>query len=685
MFLQRLAAPLPPARRTALAGGVLLAGMLLLLFNLGAFGVTSATPLDLLRGDARQVSGTPTPFPPTEAAAVRIVSPVNIRLTPGTAAGVRTVLRSGRVGEEFDIRPGTAWVEAEGYTWIPVLVDGRDAWIAQNGFLELLAPTHDFNDAFFVSPDGADANPGTQQQPWRTIQYAAANLLPGQTVFIRGGVYREGITPARSGTPDQPITFAAYPGEQPILDGGDVVARLIDLTDRRYIVFDGLALRNPYSAWAHVENSDHITFQNMVFGNDREILRASFGGLLLRYSSYNRVLNSTFDRWGYYEDGDQSGNHIWIQGNLDVGGYNLIEGNTFTYGGQGCIIVNSPYNIIRRNTFNNAWQKGLYVGWFVNPGGEPAGTEWPALHNLVEGNLFFRHGMSRYQHGGMAYEETAVGTIFRRNVIYSVAYTGMQITVFGNYAPQDYHNRWYNNTIVNNGLVRFGYAGTGIEMSNWGLGLEFHDNVFKNNIVWGNLPNADNGVIQLSLELSGDRNNPPLDGFVIAGNLFDSQRPQECATYMEASGIGYGNCSIFIDGIGDAPADWFNRNYPDHFWGNIEGDPLFAAYDPAADSFDLHLRDRSPAIDAAVPLTRALFAGSGNVIPVADAWYFHDGYDGMIAPDVIRVGDEEVTILAIDYDSNLITVDHEIVWEAGAPVNLPYSGGGPDIGAFERE
>ena len=61
----------------------------------------------------------------------------------------------------------------------------------------------------FVSPEGDDAGPGTKERPWRTIQHAADSAAPGDTIHIGAGSYNQGVSLARSGSPDQPITFLA--------------------------------------------------------------------------------------------------------------------------------------------------------------------------------------------------------------------------------------------------------------------------------------------------------------------------------------------------------------------------------------------------------------------------------------------------------------------------------------------
>ena len=71
---------------------------------------------------------------------------------------------------------------------------------------------------YYVSATGSDSNPGTSvDRPFRTIQKAASVMAPGDTCLIRGGTYRETVTP-NSGT-----TFKPYTGEGVTVSGADVV------------------------------------------------------------------------------------------------------------------------------------------------------------------------------------------------------------------------------------------------------------------------------------------------------------------------------------------------------------------------------------------------------------------------------------------------------------------------------
>jgi hypothetical protein len=99
---------------------------------------------------------------------------------------------------------------------------------------------------YYVAIDGNDSNPGTVDQPWATIQYAADTMVAGDTLFIRGGTYHQNIRTSNDGnTSDGFITFAAYEGETPIIDGKGTTGSqngFIIIND--YIRLFGLELQN---------------------------------------------------------------------------------------------------------------------------------------------------------------------------------------------------------------------------------------------------------------------------------------------------------------------------------------------------------------------------------------------------------------------------------------------------------
>ncbi|GAB4528136.1 MAG: hypothetical protein Kow0063_04050 [Anaerolineae bacterium] len=103
---------------------------------------------------------------------------------------------------------------------------------------------------YYVAPGGSDDAPGSQAQPWATFQQAADAVQPGATVCFRGGIYpAEETHLTRSGTAEATITFIAYPGESPILDGGGSAGELLILDQGvSHVRLSGFVLRG-FSVW----------------------------------------------------------------------------------------------------------------------------------------------------------------------------------------------------------------------------------------------------------------------------------------------------------------------------------------------------------------------------------------------------------------------------------------------------
>ncbi len=73
---------------------------------------------------------------------------------------------------------------------------------------------------FYVSPQGSDSAAGTISAPFRTVNFAATRLSPGDTLYLRGGTYFERVTVSVSGAAGAPIVIQGYPGETAVLDSG---------------------------------------------------------------------------------------------------------------------------------------------------------------------------------------------------------------------------------------------------------------------------------------------------------------------------------------------------------------------------------------------------------------------------------------------------------------------------------
>jgi hypothetical protein len=73
----------------------------------------------------------------------------------------------------------------------------------------------------YVATNGSDSNPGTQAAPFRTLAKALPTLRAGDTLYVRGGTYRERLkNPSiKAGTSSARITVANFPGERPVVSG----------------------------------------------------------------------------------------------------------------------------------------------------------------------------------------------------------------------------------------------------------------------------------------------------------------------------------------------------------------------------------------------------------------------------------------------------------------------------------
>lgn len=76
-----------------------------------------------------------------------------------------------------------------------------------------------------VATLGSDIAEGSEANPLRTINRAAALARAGDTVLVHGGVYREWVKPQRGGLSDQRrITYQAAPGEHVEIKGSEPVS-----------------------------------------------------------------------------------------------------------------------------------------------------------------------------------------------------------------------------------------------------------------------------------------------------------------------------------------------------------------------------------------------------------------------------------------------------------------------------
>jgi parallel beta-helix repeat protein len=185
---------------------------------------------------------------------------------------------------------------------------------------------------YYVAPTGDDSNPGTQAQPWQTIQKAADTLTAGEIVQIRAGTYNERILPQNSGTEGNPIFYLTYPGETVTIDGAgielpDDLAGLFEVAGKDYITISGL----------------HVIHAGPYADN---------AGILIHSSSHILVENIST------KDTASSGIGVWESEHVIIDG-NWVE-SAGTGGGQECITMAGSANFeVRNNTVVDCQKEGI--------------------------------------------------------------------------------------------------------------------------------------------------------------------------------------------------------------------------------------------------------------------------------------------------------------------------------------
>ncbi|MCB0213632.1 MAG: right-handed parallel beta-helix repeat-containing protein [Anaerolineae bacterium] len=257
-------------------------------------------------------------------------------------------------------------------------------------------------DTFYVDVNNGSntTGDGSAAKPWQTIQYAANQVSPGDTVLINPGTYSGGITVDISGTETGIITFKAK-GSGVIIEGSGSKNDAFFITEADYITVEGLTIQHADRAGLRISLSDHVTIRDCTFADNV--------------------------RWGVF---------------TDFSDYTLIE-NIESYGAQdehGIYISNSSdYPTIRNSRLHHNYANGIHMNGDISIGGDGIISE-----ALIEGNVIYENGTG----GGSGINMDGVtDSIIRNNLLYNNHASGISIfQIDGGSGSQN--NRILNNTII---------------------------------------------------------------------------------------------------------------------------------------------------------------------------------------------------------------------------------------------
>ncbi len=200
------------------------------------------------------------------------------------------------------------------------------------------------NGDLWVSPTGADTNPGTEASPFKTLQKAALQAAPGTTIWMMQGTHAydariviksssvntslesDTVSPAvtglvQNGTAANPIKIWATPGARPVIDfkpqkdkaGSNTTAvqraRGI-LLWAHYWHIRGLEIRNAADNCVHIAGS-YNTLENLSIhdcgDSGVQITVPEALGSDLTLGAYNKVLNcDSFRNFDAVTDGENA-------------------------------------------------------------------------------------------------------------------------------------------------------------------------------------------------------------------------------------------------------------------------------------------------------------------------------------------------------------------------------------------
>lgn len=262
---------------------------------------------------------------------------------------------------------------------------------------------------YYVAPGGDDTEPGTQARPWGTLTKALGALQPGDTLWIRGGVYVERIKniAIQPGTARAPIKVRAYPGERAVLRG------LLRLARPSYWTIDGLnvtwdkATGQPREHMVKLGDGVGWTFKNAEVWGARSyaaiLVYSTRPGEPKNWRIAHCRIHDTYpankknqDQLLYVNSG-LSGSGGVIERNLI---YNAPNGNGIKLGGPAADSGGAAGVTIRYNTIYNTKQSILVA--------------WQSRGNHIYRNLL--GGVGKVHGGVRGYQLTGPNNIARDNL-----------------------------------------------------------------------------------------------------------------------------------------------------------------------------------------------------------------------------------------------------------------------------
>ncbi len=171
---------------------------------------------------------------------------------------------------------------------------------------------------YHVSKTGNDSNPGTITEPFPSISQAAKIAVPGDTITVHAGTYRELVNPARGGKNDaERIVYRAAPGEKAEIKGSEVITDWENLGDGIWkVILPNSFFKdyNPYKDsvfgdWFYDMGRIHHTGE--VFLNGKSLFEKESLDLVYKPVPNTSIKDTLGSTYTWYCESDEENTIIW--------------------------------------------------------------------------------------------------------------------------------------------------------------------------------------------------------------------------------------------------------------------------------------------------------------------------------------------------------------------------------------
>lgn len=366
-------------------------------------------------------------------------------------------------------------------------------------FLILLVSLPIFSATYYVSNSGNNSNNGESiDSAFATLQYAADNVLAGDSVLVLPGDYAGFDLRGVDGTEVNPIVFKALGDSVRITDNNSRTDDGINLEGPDWVVIDGFTVIGVPRNGIRLVTAEHIVIKNNTCLNNS---RGIFTGFVEDVVIENNLCAYSWDEHGIYHS--NSGDNPVIR-----------------------------YNICHHNN-----SCGIHMNGDLSMGGDGLITG-----AIVEGNVVYENGDAGGS--GINCSGVADSRIFN-NLLYQNHASGISLYKGGS-AQGSYNTKVYNNTIINASDSRW--------CVNIGDSTTTADTLYNNILINLHSWHGSIAVDEISQDEFYSDYNIVIDALSRDGDA-------SAISLSEWQGMGYDNHSMLADPMDDIFVDWGNGNY----------------------------------------------------------------------------------------------------------------------------